>query len=83
MLPLEAAIGRAQLQRVAGFMHRRREIAPSTRGPGMSRLELLPGLMERRAIMRVRLQQLHQRRHVLKSRVKRCARRYGTELRDP
>jgi len=70
MLPLEAAIGRAQLQRVAGFMQRRREIAAiySQALGNVPGLELLPWTDGASyAIYAVRLQQLAQRQHVLKS----------------
>ena len=70
MLPLEAAIGRAQLQRVAGFMHRRREIAAIyaqalENVPGLELLPWTDGASY--AIYAVRLQQPAQRQHVLKS----------------
>jgi perosamine synthetase len=69
MLPLEAAIGRTQLQRVAGFMHRRREIAAiySQALGNVPGLELLPWTDGASyAIYAVRLQQPAQRQHVLK-----------------
>ena len=70
MLPLEAAIGRAQLQRAASFMHRRREIAAiyAQALGNVSGLELLPWTDGASyAIYAVRLQQPAQRQHVLKS----------------
>jgi len=70
MLPLEAAIGRTQLQRAAGFMHRRREIAAiySQALGNVPGLELLPWTDGASyAIYAVRLQQPAQRQHVLKS----------------
>jgi len=68
MLALEAAIGRAQLQRVAGFARRRREIATIYAQelghlPGLTLLPWPDGALY--AIYAARLHRSEQRQHVL------------------
>src|SRR5262245_1689894 len=68
MLPMEAAIGRTQLQRVAGFMRRRRDIASTYARelgylPGLTLLRCTDGGLY--AIYAARLCRPEQRQHVL------------------
>ena len=68
LLPMEAAIGRAQLQRVAGFMRRRRDIATIYARelghlPGLTLLPWPDGALY--AIYAARLRRPEQRQHVL------------------